>query len=133
MGIFSRAAGQTGTERRSASSKRHKAPVAELAWDASGSLLCSVSWDDTVRLWDVRNRRQAALLKRSAHYIHCGVAFSPDGRGVATLGEEDTVAVHVHWELDTKFLVLPRRESGPTSRLRKRNHLPPRIALKPAR
>src|SRR5205823_4653918 len=58
----------------------------------SGSwVLATGSADSTIRLWDVATRRELIPpLKRHAHGIYC-VAFSPDGRTLASAEGDCTV------------------------------------------
>src|SRR5262249_1464804 len=47
--------------------------------------LATACWDQTVRLWDTRTGQQVAVLRGHAGPV-LGVAFSPDGRRLASCG-----------------------------------------------
>jgi WD40 repeat protein len=62
----------------------HTGPVWALAYSPDGSLLASGGADRTLRLWDVAQRRERAILPGLLNTV-CGVAFAPDGRTVASV------------------------------------------------
>ena len=62
----------------------HAQPVTSIAFSPDGKTLASVSFDDTVRLWDVRTHRLKTTLDTRGHIGL--IAFSPDGATVAVGG-----------------------------------------------
>jgi WD40 repeat protein len=63
----------------------HKADIKGLAFSADGERLASASDEGTVKLWDVRTGHQALTLRADPD-LATAVAFSPDGRFLATAG-----------------------------------------------
>ena len=69
------------------------------------------SWDDTVKIWDVETRRELLSLCGHTEKVTC-VAFSPDGRFVASSSQDRTVRL---WDSATGREVLTLRD--PTDRV----------------
>ena len=81
--------------------------VAGVAFSPDGKILATADAAGTVRLWDVFTRRQIgpALTADNGHYANpllngaAGVAFSPDGKILATLGDDMNVRL---WDVSTR-------------------------------
>ncbi|MBT3266669.1 hypothetical protein HN371_05910 [Candidatus Poribacteria bacterium] len=64
--------------------------VNSLAFSPDGNTLASASGDDTVKLWDVATRQEAATLAGHTDNVQT-VVFSPSGTTLATGGDDGTV------------------------------------------
>lgn len=99
---------RTGKELRTL--EAHTSWVTSVAFSKDGHFLASKSRDGTVRLWRCGAWDSVVLPEQPSPGSVGGVAFSPDGTALATLGEKDTV-VRI-WDLDFDVLF---REPGVTS------------------
>ncbi|MCC6794079.1 MAG: hypothetical protein IT366_03095 [Candidatus Hydrogenedentes bacterium] len=73
---------------------RHDAPVLSVAFSPNCDQVVSGSLDWTVRIWDVRERREVTCLRGHRDIVN-SVCFAPDGHRVASASADRTVRV---WE-----------------------------------
>jgi len=90
----------TETGRLLAARFAHHNVVANAAFTADGTRAASVAHDGTVALWDVSSFQVITTFKGHMLGAH-GVAFSPDGRRLATGGGNGREAVKL-WDLSTQ-------------------------------
>ena len=69
----------------------HEEPVNGVAFSPDGTLLATVSTDETVRLWNVASGKQHGQPLTGHTNAVQDVAFSPDGRLLATVSTDETV------------------------------------------
>ncbi len=78
----------------------HTRPIKGAAWSPDSKTLATISGDKTARLWDVRTRKEFLTFTHphaaagDQGNIQC-VAFSPDGKLVASIGIDGDNAVHI--------------------------------------
>lgn len=83
----------------------HKSFVWDLSWSPNGQYLASASggkdkWgreDNTVQVWDAKNRNLIYPFTRHKNGVH-GVDWSPDGRFIASVGYDQKIFI---WEAMT--------------------------------
>ena len=61
----------------------HDGPVCDLAFQKTGGMLASASWDGTVKFWDLYKGNVPSESAQHASDVVC-VAFRPDGKEVCT-------------------------------------------------
>ena len=86
-----------------------KTRVDTVAFSPDNSVLASGSRDNTIRLWDVPNRRHLSTLVGHTDKVNV-VIFSPDGKPLASASKDKTVQL---WDIDTgrTTTLLPEREA----------------------
>ncbi|MEE9216242.1 MAG: WD40 repeat domain-containing protein, partial [Anaerolineales bacterium] len=72
----------------------HEGNVTGVAFNPTGNILASSSFDGTVRLWDINSGDELSTLTDRAFPME-GVDFSPDGRHVVAAGNDGLIRVFV--------------------------------------
>jgi WD40 repeat protein len=75
----------------------HHAPVTSLAYSRDGKTLASGSYDNTIKLWDVKTGKERATLKGHTNAV-LSVAYSPDGKTLASGSMDRTIKL---WDVKT--------------------------------
>ena len=71
-----------------------------MLFSPDGRALTSVSWDDTIRLWDVSTGRLLHTLTGYTGRVY-SVAFSPDGRTLASGGDSGQDDNYIYlWDVE---------------------------------
>lgn len=91
----------------------HTGPVWALAYSPDGRLLASGGHDRTLRLWDMRGRRELASLSGHLNTV-VGVAFAPDGQTIASVSADKHIRL---WDVATGHArpIVPRQTLRLTS------------------
>jgi WD40 repeat protein len=75
--------------------KEHTRDVSSVFWSGDDSHLVSCSLDNTARVWDSRSGRVLLTYSKHASGWLNAVAWSPDGKYIASAGEQGTVTGNV--------------------------------------
>ena len=74
----------------------HSNWVSSVAFSLDGTTLASVSWDKTIKLWNLQTQTAIATLTGHSYGVS-SVAFSPDGKTLATASSDNTIKL---WNFD---------------------------------
>ena len=90
----------TATAQTTTEYKGHTGLVFDVAVSPDGSTLATASFDNTIKLWDIKTGKEKATLKGHTQPVYC-VAFSPDGNLIASSGADNTIKI---WDKEGKML-----------------------------
>jgi WD40 repeat protein len=79
----------------------HTASVSGVAVTADGKRAVSASWDQTVKVWDLKSGRVLRTLEGHSGYV-LGVAVTADGRRAVSVSEDRTLKV---WDLESGMVL----------------------------
>lgn len=74
-------------------------PVDAVAVSPDGQYLLAGSWDNTARIWDLKNQQIVRELAHDGLYVH-SADWSPDQKLIATGGSDESGRIHI-WEAAT--------------------------------
>jgi WD40 repeat protein len=77
----------------------HACPIVGLAFHPSGKILASASDDGSVRIWDLRLGQEMRAFQAQPELT--GLAYSPDGRALATCSSRERTVTTALWDLAT--------------------------------
>lgn len=83
----------------------HSGSINFLAFSSDGRRLCTACGDDKLRIWDVTPQTKMVDVCRGHRTIALCVAFSPDGRTMASGGAEPGGGVVILWDVPSGQLV----------------------------
>ena len=75
----------------------HTHDVRSVTFSPDGKYICSGSYDETVRLWNVDTGENIRTLNGHTHWVR-SVSFSPDGKYICSGSDDNTVRL---WNVDT--------------------------------
>lgn len=75
----------------------HQNHVSEIRFSPDGKILASGGYDNTVKLWNVKDGREVFTLQGHSHAIE-SLDFSPDGQILATGSQDATIKL---WNIET--------------------------------
>ena len=84
--------------KENATLKGHSSFVFRVSFSPDGQTLASASWDNTIKLWDVKTGKEIATLKGHTDVVY-SVSFSPDGKTLASSGRDRTIKL---WDVKTR-------------------------------
>ena len=79
----------------------HTSAVSSVAFSPDGTLLASSSYDQTIKVWDLRTGQMQKTLTGHEGRVY-SVAFSPDGRTLASGGRDEFIRF---WDVKTGALL----------------------------
>jgi WD40 repeat protein len=79
----------------------HTDIVRQVCWSPDGERVVIQYSDGTVRVWDIENRKSVLLRNKMTTYA---MAYSPDGKKIATGGQMDEYGVKI-WNAKTAELL----------------------------
>jgi len=87
---------------------RHARLVSSLAFSPDGVTLASVGRDDQLRLWDIPTGQEKLVLPCQPEMDGVAVAFSSDGRSVATVNDRSVIVYRAAADQDFFFYDAPQ-------------------------
>jgi WD40 repeat protein len=87
--------------------------VSDLAFSPDGRILAAASSDTTVALWNITTKQPPVVCRGHTHRVRC-VAFSPDGKSLASGAESYMESSVIIWEVATgkRLATLPGQAGG---------------------